>query len=107
MPCPYNAPMDAEVAMTDKELILRYVKDDQNLHDEAEVRLADSLIHVWAIVAQLKVNDWNVKQTARDYGVPEIEVEAALAHYRWRREVIDARTADHVIVRASDHRIGD
>jgi uncharacterized protein (DUF433 family) len=85
----------------DEQLIARHIKADSYLDDEAEVRLADSLIHVWAIVAQLKVNDWDVAQTARDYDIPEVEVQATLAYYRRHKDALDARIADHVIVPAS------
>jgi uncharacterized protein (DUF433 family) len=85
----------------DEQLIARYIKEDQYLGDEAEVRLTDSLIHVWAIIAQLKVEDWDVAQAARDYGIPEVEVQAALAYYRHHQDALDARIADHVIVPAA------
>ena len=84
----------------DDRLISAYVKIDPHISNEAEVRLAGSLIHVWAIVAQLKVNDFDVSQTARDYGISEIEVQAAHAYFRRHREAVDARIADHVIVPA-------
>ncbi|HKG26329.1 MAG TPA: hypothetical protein VKB09_11815 [Thermomicrobiales bacterium] len=85
----------------DEQLIARYIKEDPYLSGEAEVRLTDSLIHVWAVIAQLKVEDWDVAQAARDYGIPEVEVQAALAYYRRHQDVLDARIADHVIVPAS------
>ena len=88
--------------MTDHDqLIARHIKEDPYLDGEAEVRLAGSLIHVWAIVAQLKVNDWDIAQTARDYDIPEVEVQATFAYYRLHKDALDARIANHVIVPAS------
>ncbi len=85
----------------DDQLIARYIRKDPYLEDEADVRLADSLIHVWAIVAQLRVDDWDVSQVAQDYEIPEIQVEAALAYYRRHKDALDAHLADHVVVPAS------
>jgi uncharacterized protein (DUF433 family) len=91
----------AAMPFSDDQLIARYIKEDPYLKDEAEVRLADSLVHVWAIIGQLKVDDWDVAQVARDYDIPEIEVEAAVAYYGRHKEALDARLANHVILPAS------
>jgi hypothetical protein len=41
-----------------------------------------------------------IAQSARDYAIPEVEVEAALAFYRRHRHVLDARHAGHTILPA-------
>ena len=45
---------------------------------------------VWAIIASLQGNAWDVAQTAKDYAIPEAAVQAAIDHYRAEPKYIDA-----------------
>ena len=45
---------------------------------------------IWALIADLQGNDWNVAQTARDYALPEEAVRAAVAYYEADPKYIDA-----------------
>lgn len=45
---------------------------------------------VWAIIAGLQGNRWDVAQTAKDFAIPEEAVRAAIAHYAADPSHIDA-----------------
>ena len=45
---------------------------------------------VWALIAHLQGNGWDVAQTARDYALPEEAVRAAIAYYEADPKYIDA-----------------
>jgi uncharacterized protein (DUF433 family) len=45
---------------------------------------------VWALIADLQGNGWDVAQTARDYALPEEAVRAAIAYYEADPKYIDA-----------------
>ena len=53
-------------------------------------RLVHSGKPIWALIASLRGNDWDVAQTARDYNLPEEAVQAAVDHYRAEPKYIDA-----------------
>ena len=64
--------------------------------------LADSAVPVWAIIGQLAVQGWRVEEVAADYGIPAVEVEAALAYYRRHQEIIESRLAANSSAVAAD-----
>ena len=45
---------------------------------------------VWALIADLQGNGWDVAQTAHDYALPEEAVRAAIAYYEADPKYIDA-----------------
>lgn len=45
---------------------------------------------IWALIAYLRGNGWNVEKTALDYGMPEDAVRAAVAYYQDDPQYIDA-----------------
>ena len=45
---------------------------------------------IWAIIADLQGNGWDVAQTARNYAVPEEAVRAAIDYYKADPRYIDA-----------------
>ncbi len=45
---------------------------------------------IWALIAYLQGNNWDVPQTARDYDLPEEAVRAAVAYYEADPQYIDA-----------------
>ncbi len=75
------------------ELIERWIEQSPRGPDPAEARLVEFGIPVWALVGYLEAVENDVARVADDYEVPREAVEAALAYYRWHREVIDARIA--------------
>jgi uncharacterized protein (DUF433 family) len=71
----------------DDELIARHVRLWPGDTPE-RAWLADSGVDVWAIIGYLRAS--SVEETARDYGISPVAVEAARAYYARHREVIDA-----------------
>ncbi len=53
-------------------------------------RLVHYGVPVWALIAYLQSNGWDVTQTARDYNIPEAAVQAAIDHYQADPKYIDA-----------------
>jgi uncharacterized protein (DUF433 family) len=45
---------------------------------------------IWALIAYLQGNGWNIAETARDYDLPEEAVRAAIAYYEADPQYIDA-----------------
>ena len=81
------------MVVTDQALITRHIEQHPRRRGEAEARLADSKIAVWAIVGYLRMVDGDVDRVASDYDLPRAAVEAALASYRRHRAPLDARLA--------------
>jgi uncharacterized protein (DUF433 family) len=48
-------------------------------------------VHVWALIGYLRANGEDVDRAARAYDLPREAVKAALAYYKRRQAVIDAR----------------
>jgi uncharacterized protein (DUF433 family) len=53
-------------------------------------RMRDYGTHVWALVASLQGNDWDVAKVAANYHMPEIAIRAAIQYYEKNRVYIDA-----------------
>jgi uncharacterized protein (DUF433 family) len=77
----------------DAELIARYIELNPHKPGEANARLAEFGVAVWALVAYWQSVNRDTAQVARDYRLPVEAVEAALAYYRTHQTVIDARLA--------------
>ncbi|HET8632404.1 MAG TPA: hypothetical protein VFL91_33680 [Thermomicrobiales bacterium] len=77
----------------EQQLIAPWIEPDLHSDDPAEVRLAGSLVPVWAIIGYLPAVSQDLAQAAADYVVPVEAVEAAVAYYARRRCLIDARLA--------------
>ena len=78
-------------AMTDQDLIARYIERDPYYPGEAEARVNPGWIHVWAIIGELEGLDGDVPAVAEGFRIPCEAVEAALAYYRRHKAAIDAR----------------
>jgi len=52
--------------------------------------IRDSRTHVWAIIADLEGNDWDVASTARARDFPEEAIGAAIAFHDRYRTLFDA-----------------
>jgi uncharacterized protein (DUF433 family) len=79
---------DAEVV-----LISAHVEPHPTRAGEAEWRLKERGIPVWAIIGALTPTADNAHQVARDYGVSDDAVAAAWAYYRRNQSLIDGRLA--------------
>jgi uncharacterized protein (DUF433 family) len=77
----------------EQQLIARWIAPDPHSDDPAEVRLAGSLVPVWAIIGYLPAVKDDLAQAAADYAVPLEAVEVAVAYYTRHRGLIDARLA--------------
>jgi uncharacterized protein (DUF433 family) len=53
-------------------------------------RLKDSGVPVWALIAELQANNWDIAEVARAYRIPEIAVRAAIRYYENNKPFIDA-----------------
>lgn len=76
-------------------LIARYVEPHPARPGEAEARLRERGVAVWAVVGsyQLAEGTDRVRQVADAYELTADAVCAALAYYEQHREAIDARLA--------------
>jgi uncharacterized protein (DUF433 family) len=86
-------PAEESMAVSNDELIKKYVEPNPNRPGPADVRLVPSGVSVWAIIGYLEAVHGDICQTATDYCIFEEAVRAALAYYRKHREVIDGRIA--------------
>jgi hypothetical protein len=88
-----------ELAKTDQDL-RALVKPDPYKPGRAFWRLLPSERPIWAIIMHLltfvegddptEATDDQIRQTADDYAISEIEVRAALAYYERNKKYIDA-----------------
>lgn len=53
-------------------------------------RLREFGVPVWAMIAELQANGWDVVEVARAYRVPEVAVRAAIHFYEGNKPFIDA-----------------
>jgi hypothetical protein len=82
-----------------KEDLLAMIKQDPHRPGRARGRLIDHEIPVWAIIQHMiAIGDLDdplnspplvISETAADYKIPEIAVQAALAYYSENRAAID------------------
>jgi hypothetical protein len=77
----------------DDALIRAHVEPHPARPGEAEWRLKERGVPVWAIIGALTPTADNARQVARDYGVSDDAVAAARAFYRHHKSLIDARLA--------------
>ena len=82
-------------ALADQEeiLIATHVEPHPARPGEAEWRLKERGVPVWAVIGALTSTGDNAEQIARDYGISSEAVAAARAFYRRHRGLIDARLA--------------
>ena len=64
------------------------------INEGADARLADTRIHVWAIVGRWKSGQ-NIEEVAADYEITTVQVQDALAYYQEYQVAIDARLAEN------------
>ncbi len=84
-------PNKSNEAGADRALIARWIKPERAYPGDPEARVVDTDIPVWALVGHFKANGEDAGLTAADYRLPPEAIKAALAYYRKRREIIDAR----------------
>ena len=88
--------LDGLVARHDPEdqaLIDRWIRPHPHKRGTGEAVLAESYVPLYALVGYLEAVKGDAEQVAQSYGVPREAVDAALAHYRRYRALIDARIA--------------
>ena len=73
------------MAVSDDDLIKKYIEPNPNRPGPANVRLVPSALSVWAILGYLEAAHGDICQTAADYDISEEAVRAALAYYRKHR----------------------
>lgn len=76
-------------------LIRQYIEPGSDDTGPADARVANSGVHVWALVGYLRANGDDVAAAAADYELPVEAVAAALLYYDRHRAAIDARLALH------------
>jgi uncharacterized protein (DUF433 family) len=69
----------------------RYIEPNPHKPGEAEVRLREYGISVWAVIDYWYGVDLSKSTVARDYDIPLETIDAALAYYKAHKAVIDAR----------------
>lgn len=74
-------------------LIDAWIESDPYRPGEADVRLREYGVHVWALIGHLLGMNGDVDQVARDYVIPVDAVRAARAFYARHTTIIDARIA--------------
>lgn len=78
-------------------LLADYIERPSSHPGIADARIAGSSVPVWAIIGYLRAADWDIQQTADDYGIAIDAVNAAIAFYELHQEAIDARISANVI----------
>lgn len=76
-----------------EELISRWIEANPHKQGEAEAWVLPAHVSVWALIAQLELDGWDLTGVADWYELPVEAVEAAAAYYRRHRAEIDARIA--------------
>lgn len=77
--------------MTPDELIAKYLEEDPDRGGPMEMRVKEHYIHVWALIGYLHSVDWDIRETAKDYELPEEAVKAVIEFYKRHTAVIEAR----------------
>ncbi len=72
-------------------LIAKHVEPHPYKGGQAEWRLKERSVPVWAIIGSLTANADNVDQVTDDYGISREAMDAALAYYEQHKALIDAR----------------
>jgi uncharacterized protein (DUF433 family) len=83
----------AQTAEGPAALIARYVEPNPHKPGEAEARLRDYGVSVWALVEYWYGVDFDKATVAQDYDLPPEAVDAALAYYKAHKALVDARIA--------------
>ena len=74
-------------------LIDAWIEPDPYRAGEANARIREYGVHVWALIGHLWGMGGDVDQVAQDYDVPVDAVRAARAFYARHSTIIDARIA--------------
>jgi uncharacterized protein (DUF433 family) len=86
--------METSMATTARDaaaLIERSIEPSPHKPGEAEARLREYGISVWALIDYWYGVDFDKSVVARDYDIPLESVDAALAYYKAHKAIIDAR----------------
>jgi uncharacterized protein (DUF433 family) len=66
------------------------VEQDPRRPGRHNARMRDYGTHVWALIAALQGNNWDMTRVAAEYHMPEVAIRAAIRYYEQNREFIDA-----------------
>ena len=83
---------------SERELIARWIRPERSYPADPDAHITDSGIPVWALVGHWLMTGQDPVVTASDYHLEIAAVQAALAYYKFHRELIDARLAANVAV---------
>ncbi len=75
------------------ELISRWIEPSPHKPGPAEAWVLPYHVSVWALIAQLELDGWDLPGVADWYELPVEAVEAAVAYYERHRAEVDARIA--------------
>jgi uncharacterized protein (DUF433 family) len=75
------------------DLIDKFVAEDSFHPGIADAVIADSGVHIWALIGAILLRGATVAEAADDYDIPREAVLGALAYYRQHRPIILARIA--------------
>jgi uncharacterized protein (DUF433 family) len=81
------------VQATAAELIAQYIEPTPHRPGPADVRLRDYCVPVWTLIGYWRAAEGDLEHVAADYEIPREAVEAAIAHYKRNKAVIDGRLA--------------
>lgn len=73
------------------ELIMRWIESNPHKAGPAEAWVLPARVPVWALVAQLQIEEWDVAGVAAWYELPAEAVQAAAAYYGRHKVAIDTR----------------
>lgn len=78
---------------SDYELLARWIRPERIYPGDPNACIAGTGISVWAIVGHWSAGRSDIEATAREYGLKEEAVQAAIQYYRLHRDLLDARLA--------------
>jgi hypothetical protein len=79
----------ASTVLDDSDLA-EYIEQDPHRPGRHNARFVEHGHHVWAIIAYLRGNSWDVTQTAQAWNMTETTVRAAMLYYERHRDLYDA-----------------
>jgi uncharacterized protein (DUF433 family) len=74
-------------------LIARWIKANPHKPQPEEAWVLPHSVSIWAVIAQLELDDWDRAGVADYYELLVEAVDAAIAYYELHRAAIDARIA--------------
>ena len=78
-------------------LIRRWIEPNPYHPGQADARIRDAGVPVWALIGQLHATQEGPASIAAGYVIPEEAVAAALAYYHRHQHIIDDRLAANAV----------